>query len=105
MTRLSFLVRLEALASHEGDGVRKENPMFTGGCHERTVDHGFLLHSLSPCGRVGAQAPGILELGNLWMNSHNGRQCASRRPMVSHFLSAFWTGKTIGEAVTLGVNP
>ena len=27
MTRLSFLVRLEALASHEGDGVRKENPI------------------------------------------------------------------------------
>ena len=29
MTRLSFLVRLEALASHEGDGVRKEKERLT----------------------------------------------------------------------------
>ena len=70
MTRLSFLVRLEALASHEGDGVRKENPIQT----KKQLD----------------------------VDSKDSR---NDRPMVSHFLSAFWTGKTIGEAVTLGVNP
>jgi hypothetical protein len=50
-------VRLEALASHEGDGVRKENPI--------ALRRQVFVNSLM-------------------------------RPMVSHFLSAFWTGKTIG---------